>query len=112
LRGDLPVWLEWCLVGSRIALEDIGVWSGPRVPHPAYTERAWPDMGELIRHNGQLRSLIDTTIHDPTCIDPHLFRVEVVDAVFKRHLSRQVESTNLLFALLTFGLWHRHYGPR
>jgi asparagine synthase (glutamine-hydrolysing) len=110
-RADLPVWLEWALVSSRIALQEVGVLPRPRVPHPTFTQQSWPQMGALIRHNEKLRTMLDVTLHDPRCIDPRLFRVDVVDSVFKQHLVGKAEHANLLFALLTFGQWHRDYGP-
>jgi hypothetical protein len=110
-RADLPVWIEWGLVSSRIALQEVGILPRPHVPDPTFTQQSWPDMGALIRHNEKLRTLLDVTLHDPQCIDPRLFSVDVVDSVFKQHLAGKAEHANLLFALLTFGQWHKDYGP-
>jgi hypothetical protein len=110
-RADLPLWLEWMLVSSHIALREAGILPRPHVPHPAYTERSWPDMAELIRHNEKLRAMLETTLHDPNCIDPDLFCVETVVSLLRMHLAREADFTKLLFSLLTFGQWHKHYGP-
>jgi hypothetical protein len=111
LRADLPVWPQWLLVSSRIALQETGILPSPRLTQPYYSESSWPNMRELIRHNESLRILIEDTIHDPRCIDPGLFCVEAVDSVLNMHVAGEADFTSLLFELLTFGQWHKHYGP-
>jgi asparagine synthase (glutamine-hydrolysing) len=111
LRADLPVWPEWCLVASRIALQEAGVLPRPRLAHPAHSEGSWPNRRELIRHNESLRALIENTLHDPRCLDPDLFCPETAVDLFRMHLAGEADFTRLLFSLLTFGQWHRRYGP-
>jgi len=111
LRADLPVWPEWVLVGVRTALQETGILPHPSMVHPAYTDRAWPDLRQLNRHSEPLRTLIERTLYDPRCIDPGLFCPAVAHSVFESHVAGQADCTSLLFRLLTFGQWHRRYGP-
>jgi asparagine synthase (glutamine-hydrolysing) len=112
LRADLPVWPEWLLVSGREALREIGVLRRPQLPHPAYTNRSWPNKAELIRHNDKIRRSIEETLHDPECIDPDLFNVEAVDSILEKHMNREEDYSRLLYLLLTFGRWHKKYGPK
>jgi asparagine synthase (glutamine-hydrolysing) len=110
-RADLAVGLEWFLVSSRIALRDLGAWPRPKVPHPAFTHRSWPYWSGLIRHNDKLRTMIETTIRDPECLNPDLFDREAAIAILERHMQRREDHGRWLFQLLTFGWWHKRYGP-
>jgi asparagine synthase (glutamine-hydrolysing) len=113
LRADLPVWPEWLLLRGRGVLRKIGVLPRPQLPHPAYTNGSWPDMAELIRHNEKLKNLIEETLRDSECIDPGLFNVKAIDSIFEKHIDgREKGFTDLLCLLLTFGRWHKKYGPK
>lgn len=111
LRADLPVWPEWLLVRTRGVLRKMGVLPRPKLPHPVYTNGSWPNKAELIRYNEKLKRLIGETLHDPECIDPDLFNVKAIDSIFERHINRGEDFTDLLLLLLTFGRWHKKYGP-
>jgi hypothetical protein len=112
LRADLPVWIQWPIVSSRTVLQDAGLLSPPRLPSPAYANGSWPHWGELIRYNTTLRTMIEDTLHNPACLDPGLFDIQQADSILTRHLERQQDSARMLFALLTFGQWHKRYGPQ
>jgi asparagine synthase (glutamine-hydrolysing) len=112
LRGDMSVWGEWLLANSTAALQKICVLPRPQLPHPAYTNGSWPNKAELIRYSEKLKRLIGDTLHDPECIAPNLFDVEAIDSVFEKHINREEDSSHLLYLLLTFGRWHKKYGPR
>jgi hypothetical protein len=112
LRADMPTFLEWILTTSRGALRTVGMWPRPQLPHLAYTNGSWPNKAELIRYSEKLKRLIGDTLHDPECIDPNLFDVEAIDSIFEKHISREEDSSYLLYLLLTFGRWHKKYGPR
>ena len=111
LRGDLPVWLAWLIVSGGTVLRDSGVLSERRTPYPTFTSGSWPNFSELIRHNDKLRAMIETTIHDPTCLNPDLFDVEVIGRVLSEHMDRRADAWRSLLQLLTFGRWHKAYGP-
>ena len=112
LRADIPIFLEWMLTTSRGALRTVGMWPRPQLPHPAYTNGPWPNMAELIRYSEGLKGLISETLHDPECIDPDLFNVKAIDSIFEKHINREEDFTDLLYLLLTFGRWHKKYGPK
>ena len=112
LRADLPVWLQWLITGGRTAMRDAGLWPRPKLPHPTYTTRAWPYFSELVRHNDKLRRMIEATIRDPDCLNPDLFDVQALEGILRRHLETGEDSGRRLFQLLTFGRWHKSYGPR
>jgi len=112
LRADIPIFLEWMLTTSRGALRTVGMWPRARLPHPAYTNGPWPDMAELIRYSEKLKRLIEETLHDPECIDPNLFNVKAIGSIFEKHVDREEDSRYLLYLLLTFGRWHKKYGPK
>ena len=111
LRADMPIALEWVLTISRGALRKIHILPRPQLPHPAFTNGSWPKMSELIRYNEKLKQLIWNTIHDEECINPEIFNVKSIETMFERHLKGEREFTALLFLLLTFGRWHKKYGP-
>jgi asparagine synthase (glutamine-hydrolysing) len=111
LRPDLPVWLGWSIVSGRTLLRETGLLPQRKLPHPAYTDRSWPYWSELIRQNGMLRTMIEATIRDPACLNPDLFDVEAVSQVLTDHMERKEDSGRYLFMILTFGRWHKRYGP-
>jgi asparagine synthase (glutamine-hydrolysing) len=111
LRPDLPVWLSWLLVSSGIALREAGICPRRKLPHPAFTDRSWPYWSELIRRNEKLRTMIEATIRDPECLDPELFDADAVWGIHRDHMERKDDYGRRLFQILTFGRWHKSYGP-
>jgi hypothetical protein len=55
--------------------------------------------------------MIETTIRDPECLNPDLFDREAAIAILERHMQRREDHGRWLFQLLTFGWWHKRYGP-
>jgi len=111
-RADMPIWVEWVLKNSVAALRKIGMLPHPKLPHLTCTNGSWPNMAELIRYNSKLRELIRQTLHDPECLNPDLFDIKVADSIFRQHVNKDRDNTTLLFLLLTFGRWHKKYGPK
>ena len=82
----------------------------PQSTHLVYTQGSWPNMNELIRQHGKLKQLIHDTIHDKKCLDPEIFDIESISRHLESHL-RGRDLNELLLSLLTFGRWHKKYGP-
>lgn len=112
LNGDMPISMEWMLTLSKSALLKLHILSVPQLPNLTFSEGSWPNRAELIRNNEKLKKLIWETIHDLTSINPDLFDMEAIDSIFKKHISCEGSFTDLIFLLLTFGRWHRRYGPK
>lgn len=79
-------------------------------PGPGLSTGSWSRFDWLIRHNGKLRQLISDTLGDPQALPSQVFDLEGVQAVLAEHLSGQGHHRAVLFALLTFGRWHKKYG--
>lgn len=99
LLGGLP--LLWRLGRRRGATQD----GGP----PGASPISWPRFDWLIRHNTGLRQLLEETLADPTALPPEMFDLAQVRALLARHLRSEGQHRVVLFALLTFGLWHQKY---
>jgi len=76
-----------------------------------FTQGAWPDLAEMMRQNDRLRKLVLETIQDPQCLDPAIFNRERILEMFEDHLHRKADYYVLFLLLLTFGRWHKRYGP-
>ena len=83
-----------------------------QLSHPAYTQSSWPNFAELIRHNEKMKKLIGDTIRDSECLDPNIFNIQRIEEMFEEHLNGKADYKEFLFLLLTFGRWHKKYGPR
>ncbi|MBC7247513.1 MAG: asparagine synthetase B [Actinobacteria bacterium] len=81
-------------------------------PHPAFSTGSWPNYPELIRHNRKLSDLMLATIEDEECLDPRLFNLDRIRAVFHEHMEGKADYSEILFLLLTFGRWHKEYGSK
>jgi len=105
----VPKSIEWGMSMGQKIFNNIGL---RKLPHPAYTQGSWPNMAELIRHNGKLRQLIWNIIQDERCIDPAIFNRPRLIEIFTKHLNRQGDFTQYLFLIITFGIWYKKYGPK
>ena len=76
-----------------------------------FTQGAWPDLAELLRQNERLRKLVLDTIQDPQCLDPAIFNHGRILEMFEEHLQRKADHYILLLLLVTFGRWHKRFGP-
>lgn len=70
------------------------------------------DFAELIRYDENMKSIISSTINDPECINPSIFNVPRIKEIFNEHMENKDNYASFLFLLLTFGRWHKKYGPR
>lgn len=105
----IPAILDWILNLSKTVISKYLIKS--KSPHPTYKQGSWPNYAEMIRHNDKLKKLIQETIEDPECLNPSLFDIQKIKEIFKRHLNGKEDYRELLFLVLTFGRWHKKYGP-
>jgi asparagine synthase (glutamine-hydrolysing) len=90
------------LLGARLGLRR------PPVPRdPIFSERSWPDMGELIRHRPAVGGRLADMLADPEALPPDLFDVAALEEMLSAHLSCRADFTYLLLQVLTFGAWFR-----
>jgi hypothetical protein len=75
-----------------------------------YSPRA-PDLAELLRQGDRLRKLVEETFQDPQCLDPTIFDRDRILEMFQEHLQRKADYYALFLLLLTFGRWHKRFGP-
>lgn len=78
--------------------------------YSVYTLSTWANYSEMIRHNNQLRRLIQDTIENQECLDPLFFNIQKINEMYKEHLSGKKNYAEILFLLLTFGRWYKKYG--
>ena len=64
----------------------------------------------MIRHNERLRELTVDTLGDDAALPPALFDRDRVQALLNDHLADRGSYRLILFALLTFGRWHKKHG--
>lgn len=82
-----------------------------KYPYPFFNERSWFDMPELIRHNSKLNNLIRDVINDEKHMPTELFNRSALNGILNKHMQNQKDLSELLFVILTFGMWHKKYGP-
>ena len=115
LSPILPSVLEWVILIVKLKAESILRKVIPSrknsVPSPVYTQGSWPNFAELIRYNEKLKKVIKDTIEDPECVNPSIFDIERIKGMFNEHLNREMVYKDFLFLLVTFGRWHKKYGP-
>ena len=73
---------------------------------------SWPRFDWLIRHNEKLRQLTVDTLSDDRALPPDIFDRDRVQALLNDHLADRGSYRDILFALLTFGRWHKKHGNR
>jgi hypothetical protein len=86
-----------------------GLYRPPSLPDPAFTERSWPNMAEMIRHRTALAERMAKTLADPDALPPDLFDSAAVARLLEAHLAGEANHAWLLLLLLTFGTWHRRH---
>jgi asparagine synthase (glutamine-hydrolysing) len=106
-----PEYLAWGLDACRKMTNTLHLSRSRPLPHPTFTQRSWPNWAELTRHNEKLKRSTSDILHDPECLDPRIFNIQRAKAMFKEYLNGKDDYTALLFLLLTFGKWHKKYGP-
>jgi asparagine synthase (glutamine-hydrolysing) len=108
LSSTVPVPLEWGIMLAHRFREKI---FRPHISNPAFTQGSWPKLPELIRHNEKLKQCIWSVIHDEECIDSTIFNRSTLIDIFNKHLNYRADFTEFLLLTLTFGTWHKKYGP-
>lgn len=84
--------------------------AGEREPGPGLSPISWSRFDWLIRNNVKLRQMIVNTLNDPEALPPHIFDLRRVNGILDEHLNNRGQHRTILFALLTFGRWHKKYG--
>jgi asparagine synthase (glutamine-hydrolysing) len=104
LTPNAPKWLV-SIVRNTIALRRL------LVPREApFTEGSWPDFSEMLRQS-DWRNILEHTIKDPECLDPEIFEIDRIMEMYRAYLNGKNEQADLLWLLLTFGRWHKKFGP-
>ncbi len=107
----LPDYLKWGLtVGGRLAAR-LHLFASRQPPDPTYTQGSWPNHAELIRHNEKMKNVIYDVLLDPECLDPRIFDIQRINKIFQEQLNGDDMITVLIYRLLTFGKWHKQFGP-
>lgn len=108
-----PDILEWGLTLARSVISMIKKYlvKSQYLSRSIYTQGSWPNYAELIRYNEKLKKNIEDTINDPESLDPSIFNISKTKEIFKKHLDGKSDYSPFLFLLLTFGRWHKKYGP-
>jgi len=100
LSTQTPTLLRYVMGGLRI-LHVVG-----RV-----AEDSWPSFSESLRQSEKLRMVMEETIRDPQSLDPAIFDRERILEMLKEHVDRKADYGMLFIYLLTFGRWHKKFGP-
>lgn len=101
LIGQLP--LLWRL--NRNEVQRAGQFARQGLsPH------SWSRFDWMVRNNKRFQSIIADTLHDPQALPPEIFDLKQINKVLTDHLANRGHHRHILFALLTFGRWHRKYG--
>jgi asparagine synthetase B (glutamine-hydrolysing) len=88
----------------------VGLGDGTRpLPDPAFTERSWPNMAELLRHRPALAERVAKTIADFDALPPEIFDSAAITRLLEAHLAGRANHVWLLLLLVTFGTWHRRH---
>ncbi len=105
----LPKFLEYGIVLSRKLAHKINYNILNKI-NPK--QRKESSFAELIRYNKKFREEIYNIINDPKAINPEIFDVENINKMFKLHVNgKENHNTAFFIALITFGKWHKNYGP-
>ncbi len=70
---------------------------------------SWPRFDWMISNHKGIRELITATLTDGEALPAHLFDAGAVRHVLDEHLAGARPNRNILFALLTLGLWHKKH---
>jgi hypothetical protein len=77
---------------------------------PGLSPISWARFDWQIRNNAKLRQHITETLSDPESLPPNVFDLRQVHALLTDHLANRAQHRFILFALLTFGRWHKKHG--
>ena len=59
-----------------------------------------------------MKKEINDIIDDTECLDPSIFNIRRIKEIFEEHLNNKANYEEFLLLLLTFGRWHKKYGPK
>lgn len=108
-----PIFLEWAVMIAKSILKKAVSSRKNSLSHPAYnTQGSWPNLAELIRYNEKMKKAIYDVINDTESLDLSIFNTQRIKEMFEEHLNSKADYTDLLLLLLTFGRWHKKYGPK
>ena len=62
-----------------------------------------------IRKNEKLKKILSDTLNDPMALPESVFDLKAINRIFTEHLAGKGQHRLVLFALLTFGHWHRKH---
>jgi hypothetical protein len=98
-------------IGRRLAIAAPLASPAMKREMPWHTDGSWPSFGKLLTHETSLRNLLTETVNDPSAIDPEIFDTGRIGAAVEEHFLGRRDHGEFLMLLLTFGGWHRKYGP-
>lgn len=83
-----------------------------QLSNPTYqNDSAWTNMSELLRYNAKLKKLLINIIDDPESLPPSIFNIDRVKNILAEHIAGKNNHAHFLYLLLTFGRWHKLFGP-
>jgi asparagine synthase (glutamine-hydrolysing) len=113
---DTPLWMVAARNTVKAATKGLPLlWRLGRAPAaaiagPGLSPRSWPRFDWMIRNNARLRTMITETLSDPEALPPSIFQLDRISELLAEHLAARGHHRDVLFALLTFGRWHKKYG--
>ena len=107
LRSDTHYLVEHLHHRARLLGRRLGLRRSLAPTDPIFSERSWPDMGELIRHRPAVGGRLARVLVDPEALPPDLFDVTALEEMLSAHLERRADFTYFLLQVLTFGVWFR-----
>jgi len=108
----LPETLIWFLTMLKKICKKVLPFKSNKFAGTIYTDTSWPNFAELIRLSEKLQGRLKQTINDPESLDPELFNIPELKRMLIEHLDKKSDHAVLLFMLLSFGHWHKKYGPQ
>lgn len=72
--------------------------------------KSWPRFERMVRSNPAMRKIIIDTLNDPAALPPDIFDHNHIQTLLTEQLAGKGQHRVILFALLTFGRWHKKYG--
>jgi asparagine synthase (glutamine-hydrolysing) len=76
---------------------------------PGLSPTSWPWFDLMICNNAKMRQVLTDTLNDPEALPPDLFDHQSISRLLTEHLAGRGHHRIMLFALLTFGRWHKKY---
>ncbi|MCD4694556.1 hypothetical protein K8R62_04330, partial [bacterium] len=92
-------------------LEFIMILSQTFIKRYFHSKKYGLNFAKLFKENRKFKKIVEETINDPECLNPKIFNISRIREMFKEHLLGKEDYAGFLFLLLTFGKWHKKYGP-